>query len=202
MKLNTVIVCGSHRLNSQSIKISKFIEKQICESGGKASIIDLSRNALPLWDERQWEDSPEWKKVWGPLEKDVKAADSFVVVSPEYHGMSPAALKNFFLFCTGELLAHKPALLVTVSAGQGGSYPIVELRSSSYKNSRINYMPEHLIVREAEKVFNKDQPEGSSDEYLRKRLTYDLKLLEQYEKAFKSIRESGVINFKDYPNGM
>ncbi len=42
------------------------------------------------------------------------------VIAPEWHGMVPAALKNFFLLwaATGEL-SHKPALPCAVSAAEG-----------------------------------------------------------------------------------
>jgi len=55
--------------------------------------------------------------------------------------MAPAGLKNFFLYAGNTALAHKPAYLVGISASRGGSYPIAELRMSSYKNSYLCYIP-------------------------------------------------------------
>ena len=49
------------------------------------------------------------------------------VVSPEWNGMVPSMLTNFFLLCSNNELAHKPGLLVGVSSGTGGSYPVAEL---------------------------------------------------------------------------
>ncbi len=40
------------------------------------------------------------QKIWEPYAKRLQAADGFVVVSPEWHGMVPAGLKNFFLYCS------------------------------------------------------------------------------------------------------
>ena len=68
--------------------------------------------------------------------------------------MVPAKLKNFLLYCSKDELAHKPALLVSVSAGLGGSYPIAELRISSYKNNRLCYLPENVIIRNIETFLN------------------------------------------------
>ena len=42
-------------------------------------------------------------------------------------------------------MAHKPGLIVTVSAGLGGSYPVTELRISSHKNTRLCYIPDHVL---------------------------------------------------------
>jgi azobenzene reductase len=201
--MNTHIVSGSHRLNSQSMKVANYVKKQIEAAGGKAKMTDLSRNALPLWDETVWEGNPDWKKIWDPIAAELKAADSLIIIVPEYHGMAGPAMKNFFLFCSPDLVGHKPGLLMAVSAGTGGAYPIAEMRASSYKNCRLNYIPDHVIVRDATKVLNDETAiAGTSDEFIRNRIKYSLSTLNEYEKALKGVRESGVINHKDYANGM
>ena len=73
-----------------------------------------------------------------------------MVIAPEWHGQVPAGLKNFFLICGRAEVGHKPALITTVSSGDGGAYPVAELRMSSYKNNRICYIPEQLIIRNVE----------------------------------------------------
>lgn len=204
--LNTHIVSASHRNPSQSAKVAHYLKNRILAQGGLAQVTELAHNALPLWDEGMWSGDPKWKPVWGPIEAKLRAADSLVVVVPEYAGMAAAAAKNFFLFCSGDLIAHKPTLLVGVSASQGGSYPISEMRASSYKNSRQVYIPDHLIIKEAEHVLNDslatDEHHRRNDEYLRKRIDFTLGVLSKYEKALKPIRESGMVNLKDYPFGM
>ena len=65
---------------------------------------------------------------------------------PEYGGMATPNSKTFLVFNNGELF-HKPGLIISVSSGTGGAYPISELRSSSYKNSHIMWIPEHIIIR-------------------------------------------------------
>jgi hypothetical protein len=101
-------------------------------------------------------------------------------------------------------LAHKPALIVAVSTSDGGSYPIAELRMSSYKNSRICYLPEHLIIRRVEKVFNDDPAQNDlrSQGYLQNRLTYCLDMLQEYALAFRQIRASGKTSLETYATGM
>ena len=67
--------------------------------------------------------------------------------------MVPAALKNFFLLYRAELV-DKLGLIVSVSTGAGGAYPGAELRMSSYKNTHLWYIPEHVIVRGVRDLFN------------------------------------------------
>jgi NAD(P)H-dependent FMN reductase len=201
--MKTQIISGSHRADSQSMRVARYIQSRIQGMGGLAEITDLSHNALPLWDEGMWSGDAKWASLWNPIAEKLKAADSLIVISPEYAGMAAPALKNFFLFCGGDLVSHKPALLVSVTSSlTNGSYPVSELRASGYKNSHLLYLPENLIIREVEKVFHGDSPASVNDEYLRQRLDYDLKLLSEYEKALKPIRTSGMIQHETYPFGM
>lgn len=201
------IVCGSHRPVSESGRIARHIEKQLLETKicDETWLYDLGGNPLPLWDESIWAGDPEWQKVLTPLSEQVISCDAFIIVSPEYHGMAPAGLKNFLLmWAGGGELAHKPALIVTVSVADGGSYPVAELRMSSYKNNRICYLPEHLIIRNVESVFNEDAEKNNPDAqpYFENRLTYCLQLLREYATAFQQIRASGKASLENYSSGM
>jgi NAD(P)H-dependent FMN reductase len=136
MKLT--VICGSHRKQAQSLKVAKFIQRTlndgICE---ETALVSLADNPLPLWDTGVWEDDPKWPPLLDPIRADLASSDGFVVVSPEWHGQVPSGLKNFFLLFGKNELGHKLAMIVTVSAGNGGAYPVAELRMSSYKNSRL-----------------------------------------------------------------
>jgi azobenzene reductase len=201
------VISGSHRPPSQSGKVSRYIENALKEQGlcDDTWLYDLAGNPLPLWDEGIWQGDEQWQKILTPLSDELKSCDAFVIVCPEWHGMAPAGLKNFFLMWTaGGELAHKPALIVTVSVADGGSFPIAELRMSSYKNSRICYLPEHLIIRYVDTVFNDDpaQNKPSAQEYFEERLTYCLEMLREYGLAFQSIRASGKASVEKYTSGM
>lgn len=201
------IISGSHRPPSQSGKVARYIDKALKAQGlcDETWLYDLAGNPLPLWDEGIWEGDEQWQNILTPLSDELKSCDAFVIVCPEWHGMAPAGLKNFFLMWTaGGELAHKPALIVTVSVADGGSFPIAELRMSSYKNSRICYLPEHLIIRYVDTVFNEDptQNKASAQEYFEERLTYCLEMLQQYGLAFQQIRASGKASVEKYTSGM
>ncbi|MEM1143423.1 MAG: NAD(P)H-dependent oxidoreductase [Pseudomonadota bacterium] len=202
------VISGSHREKSQSEKVARFVahqlsERELCD---EVYIYALGGNPLPFWDEGLWSGEQRWEDALGELRREVASCDAFVIVTPEWHGMAPAGLKNFFLMFPGSgELAHKPALLIAVTTGAtGGSYPVAELRMSSYKNSRICYLPEHLIVRHADKVFNADAQDNQLEQhdYLHKRLGYCLELLREYALAFTNIRASGRASLAEYNNGM
>ena len=201
------IICGSHRQDSQSGKVARYIEKALLNNDlcDATWLYDLGGNPLPLWDEGIWSGDEQWQQTLAPLSEELKSCDGFVVIAPEWHGMAPAGLKNFFLMWTaGGELAHKPALIVSVSTSDGGSFPIAELRMSSYKNSRICYLPEHLIIRKVDTVFNDDPQQNNpgAQEYFEDRLTYCLEMLREYALAFRQIRGSGKTSLETYTSGM
>tara|TARA_B100000446_G_scaffold179552_1_gene194691 strand:+ start:1961 stop:2635 length:675 start_codon:yes stop_codon:yes gene_type:complete len=194
-----VIVVGSQQAQSQSAKLAAAMSERL-GADHTCDIVDLGKRPLPFLD---FKPTDADQQHLAQLAQTLNDSDALVVIAPEWHGMAPAALKNFFLHFSGGQLAHKPALLVAVSSGDGGAYPIAELRSSSYKNSRICYLPEHLIVRHVESVFNLDDSKNDerSQSYLSERLDYALSVLTVYAENFQSIR-SALPDASAYPNGM
>ena len=204
--MKTVIISGSHRDPSQSHKVASHIRDLIQDKtpGDEAEIFALANNPLPLWDQGVWEGDPEWQRHLNPLRALLQSSDALVVVSPEWHGQVPAGLKNFFLFCSSKEVGHKPALIVTVSAVDGGAYPVAELRMSSYKNNRICYIPEQVIVRHAEDMLNPDgaTKDPEADLYIRERIDWALGILREYAVALSRVRASGATETEKFRNGM
>ncbi len=198
------ILSGSHRVEAQSLKVANYVKTVLTHehAGAETFLYSLSGNPLPLWEETTG-GAPD--ALWDPISAELKSADALVVVSPEWGGMVPPGVKNFLLNCTADEVGHKPALIATVSASRGGSYPVAELRMSGYKNNRLVWLPEHVIFQHIEGSLN--APDGAADiskedAFIRKRLRYALRLLEEYGKALKQVRTSGVIDHKTFKSGM
>jgi len=204
--LQITVVSGSHRKKSQSRKIADVIRCRLAENQSvtKSEVIDLSVIELPLWEEAIWENDPTWIARLSSVSKVLEESDGFVIVSPEWHGMVPSALKNFFLMWGKGQLAHKPALIVSISSSNGGSYPVAELRMSSYKNNRICYIPEHLIIRNVGSIFNKDSQENDAEtqRHLTERMLYCIQLLICYAEGFKRIRQNKATDISTFQFGM
>jgi NAD(P)H-dependent FMN reductase len=197
--LNFVLVAGSSRNNSQSGKVAHFMRQRLIALGYSSeqlcSVLDLGQTPLPLWPS---EDSGPWPEYAARLQ----AADAVVIVAPEWNGMACPAIKNFFIYASKTELAHKPGLLVGVSSGIGGAYPISELRASSYKNCRLCYLPEHLIVRHVEQQLNQPIASEVDDQRLRARIDYALDILQKYSAALKPVRASIDLSLPEFANGM
>ena len=195
------IISASHRLNSQSKKISVFLQNNLSKMGSilDSFILDLADAALPLWSPKKKEGKGVWGKNWNSISENLNESDGFILVVPEYGGMATPAAKNIFLLCGNGEFAHKPGLIVSISSGNGGAYPISELRSSSYKNTHLMWIPENIIIRNVEE-FNPGNHGKNIPEWLDNRIDYVLKLFIAYAENMKPLRK--IINRKDFGNGM
>ena len=225
--LKYTIIVGSHRKKSQSRKVADFCYKTLDElviplKGNKRretipqiELIDLGLVKLPFWSEElSLQSSQEELKSWNDTQVKLKGSKAFIFVVPEWGGMVPSAMKNFFLLDAGRFLYHRPALIISVSASRNGAYPIAELRMSSYKNTHVHYLTEHIIVKNVSDVLNdskslsehvkeeEDTKHVKEDIYLRKRIKYALSVLIEYARAFEEIHKSGVLDRETYPHGM
>jgi chromate reductase, NAD(P)H dehydrogenase (quinone) len=193
------IISGSHRKNSQSSRIASYIGSLIDKKDTERTIIDLANNPLPLWDEEAWAKSGKWKDLWSPISQSLQSSDGFVFVVPEWGGMVPSGFKNFLLLATNRELGHKPALIVSISASGNGAYPVAELRMTSTKNNHLVYIPDHVILRNVDTVFNE---KNESDVRISERLEYSLSSLLEYAKCLTQFRACFPIDYKKYGYGM
>ena len=195
------IISSSHRINSQSKKISSLIQDNLLEIDPQldTKILDLADAGLPLWSPEKKDGKGIWGETWRSISSNLDASDGFILVVPEYGGMATPAAKNIFLLCGNGEFSHKPGLIVSISSGNGGAYPISELRSSSYKNTHIMWIPENIIIRNVEE-FNPGKHGKNIPEWLDNRIDYVLKLFLTYASIMQPIKE--IINRKDFGNGM
>ena len=195
------IISSSHRKNSQSKKISKFLFNNLLNINPLLDIyaLDLADVSLPLWSPDKKNGRGIWGETWNSISDKLNKSDGFILVVPEYGGMATPAAKNLFLLCGNGEFAHKPGLIVSVSSGNGGAYPIAELRSSSYKNTQLMWIPENVIIRNVEE-FNPGSHGDNIPEWLDDRITYVLNLFLAYVLNMKPLRE--IVNRKDFGNGM
>ena len=195
------IISASHRINSESKKISDFLENNLLNLNNNLDIfsLDLAKSLLPLWSPDKKNGEGVWGETWISISKNLESSDGFILVVPEYGGMATPAAKNIFLLCGNGEFSHKPGLIVSVSSGDGGAYPIAELRSSSYKNTHIMWIPENIIIRNVEE-FNPGSHGRNIPDWLDDRIDYVLNLLLAYTSNMKPLRT--IINRKDFGNGM
>jgi len=199
--MKIAIIAASHRKASQSERVANIIGSRIKNIKPSINLfnLDLSMSNLPLWTPDKKNGSGIWGEPWKNISNELKQSDGFIFVVPEYGGMATPQSKNVFLLCGEGELAHKPGLIVSVSSGNGGAYPIADLRSFSYKNTHIMWIPENVIIRNVEE-YNPGVHGSSIPEWLDNRIDYTLELLLAYSLNMQPLRE--LINRKEFGNGM
>jgi NAD(P)H-dependent FMN reductase len=199
--MNISIIAASHRPESQSQRVSNILQLTLkrLEPTLDCFSLDLGDVKLPLWSPEKKDGDGIWGETWKSISNNLNSSDCFIFIVPEYGGMATPSAKNLFLLCGEGELAHKPGLIVSVSSGEGGGYPIADLRSFSYKNTHIMWIPENIIIRNVEQ-YNPRFHGDAIPQWLDSRVEYTLKLLLAYSLNMKPIRT--IVNRKDFGNGM
>jgi multimeric flavodoxin WrbA len=182
--------------DSQTLKVSKYLQSILNTKGSNTDLFNLYDLKLPFYN-------PDSEgEIWEEIKPILTKSDGFVFATPEWNGSASPMLMNILQYCSYDELAHKPALLVSVSTGRGGANPILEMRQYGYKNNRVLYIPEHLIIRNVESVMNEGEHENEADTFIKKRTDYALEILLAYSKSQKILRETTDFRFSEFENGM
>ena len=187
---NNVIISVSTRKNSGSSRVADCINTlyQQLYPEHHSTVVDLHDYKIPLWTEDFWREDYVPDEDWLSIVEVLTLADGFIFVVPEWDGMAPPVFKSFFNLVNKTEFFHKPCFLVGVSSGEGGVYPLAELRLSSFKNTRLCYIPEQLIVRHVSR-----EDSFAFNDVTLERATYGLQIYAAYMMAFEQIREAPIV---------
>lgn len=197
--MNIVVISGSTRADSASLKVSNYLVQKLNGNGIETNLVDLNESRLPLYDDGPSKSDETWLKVLPLLTK----ADAYIFVSPEWDGMFSVGLHNLLNYTASAVddkpLAHKPVMLVGVSSGMGGAYPLAQMKAMGQKNNHFVVIPDNLRFAKFKEVFvDGELAEGG----LKARVEYSLKLLAEYAEALKSVRSSSSLDLDTFASGV
>lgn len=127
------ILLASVRDGRKSDRVARFFQDILKnEPGCEVEILDLREYDFPLFHERlRYLEKPPEKVV--DFASRIKSASGVIIVTPEYNGGYPAALKNVTDLLYEEW-KRKPIAISTVSSGAfGGSQVITSLLFTLWK---------------------------------------------------------------------
>lgn len=150
--------------------MSSFLEMELqCQS----DLFELATCDLEYWQGDFQSNNQQSKNEWDSVADKLVNSYGFIFICPEWGGMVPPILKNFLQMSSTREVGDKPALLISVSSGMDGAYPISELRASGYKNNRICFIPDQIIIRNCNLVFVNDGIKKTDyDLYYRRQLKH------------------------------
>jgi NAD(P)H-dependent FMN reductase len=147
------VLLGSVRRNRESIKVARFALDCLQQLGcAHTELLDLKEMNLPMMEERLrfHNDPPPEVILFGSK---VRQADSLLIVTPEYTGGYPGALKNALEYLKDEY-RHKPFGIITVSAVEtGGILCLVSLRQVVLQMGGLP-IPASLLVSRVQEAFD------------------------------------------------
>lgn len=116
------IIIASTRAGRAGLAVANWFEAVARRHGGfEVEVIDLAEVDLPLFDESRHPRLGQYEhahtKAWSAT---VERADAFVVVTPEYNHVPPAALLNAFQHLVREW-AYKPIAFVSYGGVSGAT---------------------------------------------------------------------------------
>ncbi|MES2514334.1 MAG: NAD(P)H-dependent oxidoreductase [Bacteroidota bacterium] len=150
--MKIAIISSSVRKGRNSHRVALYFEKFIAEQKmGDVKMLDLHQYQFPIFEERL-KNIPDPTMDMKQFSEEVIKADAVLIVTPEYNGGYPAALKNIVDLLTTEW-KRKPIAISTVSAGAfGGSQVITSLTFSLWKQGAL-MVPAMFPVPTVEKSY-------------------------------------------------
>ena len=160
------IVVGTNREGSLSLVTSQEISAIYTDLGVENQLLLLSDLPPETFSPQAYADKPQCVVE---MTNEILKSSGLVVVTPEYNGSMPGALKLFIdLLPFPESFEGRPVSFVGLSAGQFGALrPVEHLQQIfGYRNSYI--FPERVFIPRAHESIS--QADGITDEDLKSRL--------------------------------
>ena len=133
-----LIISGTNRLNSNSLKVAKYFQSELKRHGEDWDLLSLED--LPhaiLFSDMFGNRSEEFE----PIQAKVFDAQKFIFVIPEYNGSYPGILKAFIDACAfPSSFYSKKAALIGVSTGKYGN-----IRGVDHFTGVCNYLRMHVL---------------------------------------------------------
>ena len=187
--LNIPIILGSVREGRKSEAPAKYILEKVKAAGHESQLVDFKELPLPFYNgdtvpvvyhKNGYPDAnaQKWSNV-------ARAADAFIIVSPEYNHGYPAVLKNALDWGYLEF-EKKPFGLVGVSNGTTAGARMIENLRPIIQNFNAMSIRETIMLGPVEKYFGDDGK--LLDESLNKKIDGLLSSLVWWAEALKKAR--------------
>ena len=160
------IVVGTNREGSLSLVVSQEISAIYTDLGIENQLLLLSDLSHETFSPQAYAEKPQCVVE---MTNEILKSSGLVVVTPEYNGSMPGALKLFIdLLPFPESFEGRPVSFVGLSAGQFGALrPVEHLQQIfGYRNAYI--FPERVFIPRVHESIS--QTDGITDEDLKSRL--------------------------------
>ena len=155
------ILAGTNRPGSSTRKVVRHLEGVYHGLGRPFVVVDLLELPADAFTSASYAQKPA---ALQPFIDKMLASTALVVVTPEYNGGFPGALKYFIdLLPFPASLQRRPTAFVGVAAGEWGAMrPVEQLQALfGYRNAYL--YPDRVFVRQCMKVFDAEGKIADAD---------------------------------------
>ncbi|MEO6721937.1 MAG: NADPH-dependent FMN reductase [Ferruginibacter sp.] len=142
-----LIISGTNRVGSTTLKVAKEYQRLLKERSIESGLLSLEGLNLMTRDA----DFEKLENEW------IIPTDNYIIISPEYNGSFPGALK--MLFDTGKshsLWWHKKAMLTGVSTGRQGNLRGMDHLSGVLNHVKVTVHPNQLPISSVDKLMDEE----------------------------------------------
>lgn len=145
--MKVLILSTSHRIGSNSLKSSLYIQSVLNKKGHETHVMDFINDDIPLIGKGEI-DLNNLTEFQSELIKKWEEAQIVIIVTPEYNWGLNANVSNLFHQLGDDKFKHlfnnKIFGIVGISSGRGGKFPAVDLMILVSK--LINFLNQYSLV--------------------------------------------------------
>lgn len=155
-----VAFAGSHRKGSHNVKLIQAAAEVARSQGAEVEVIDLGALPMPIFDEDlEAQGTPANATAF---KEKLKAADGFLIATPEYNSSYPALLKNVIDWASrpaeGEAMLEafkgKACGLFAASPGGLGGIRVLPQLRNLLSNIGVHVVPTQFGLGKAHEAFD------------------------------------------------
>lgn len=151
---NIIIISSTHRINSNSLKISRLYEDFLKSKNVLVKVLDLCQlpsdfHNTDMFDKRS-------DKFASIIDEYISNNSKFIFVVPEYNGSFPGIIKTFIDCLPQKSFENKKGCLVGIANGRAGNILGLEHLSSVLQYLKMNVYYNKLPISSLKTVLSPD----------------------------------------------
>ena len=150
----TTIISGTNRTGSNTLKLSKYYQKQLSLKGHSSEILSLTDLPDTLISTDLYGKRSEAFKL---IQDKVTSSSKFIFIIPEYNGSFPGILKTFVDACKfPESFFSKKSALVGLSTGKYGNVRGLDHFTGICHYINMHVLPLRIHIAAIDKEFDEN----------------------------------------------
>jgi len=189
--MKAIVFMGSVRDGRNVTRVEKFITSKLKEANYEVDVWDPKELNLPMLTQslHLYPDPSKAPQQLREMDEKIRAADAFIVLTPEYNRQLPPALTNMIDYFSPVSYAYRASAIVCYSLGIGGQAAAAQARTLMVE---MGAPPIPYILNIPHVHQSLDELGNVNNEYLHKSVSTWITQLNWFTNAFRNQRALGI----------